>query len=214
MPILTAPLLCFSVLGKKGKTTTFDRVNSQNIVKQYSVPTGELTDAQKRARGLFSLCAAVWMQTHAFLRTVWAVRYAETRSGDMQQFIGQNLRALAGQTNLEGFVSSPGAFAPYSPFDLVLTPGAGSITVSYNMPPISLPMKWSTGQMLVLKDQDPIDPFVGGHQFFQDRRFPFARTFTGLKPGQPYVVSVMGMARKIGVERFYSISIAGKATPL
>jgi len=163
MAKLTAPVLSFAGSGKIASTLVFATWRGVKYARQYVVPANPQTTAQTAVRDVFAMLREMWKLNPDLGRAPWD-RMAEGRKFlGLNKYIGENVRVLNGETDMNNFIGSPGA-AGGLPADLIAasTGGAtGEIDVAFTNP--TPPSGWTLDAEVAFAfpDQDPTLDFGG-----------------------------------------------------
>lgn len=132
----------------------------------------------------------------------------------LNAFIGQNIKVLRLQTDMNLFIGSPGAKGGVAPTSVVATTGAASGEVDVDIVAPAPPTGWTLvgAQAMGFPDQDPSLAFVGPIVEGEDLASPFVIVLTGL--GSAVACQAAGWLKwtKANGDTAYSIGITDQAT--
>ncbi len=163
MAKLTAPILSFGGSGAIAKTLVFASWRGVKYARQYVVPSNPDTALQQGVRGIFRTMQEMWKLNGAIGRAAWD-RMAQGRKFlGVNKWIGENVRVMNGEVNMNNFIGSPGAAGGTPPLTLTAAAGAGSGEIDLTFTNPSPPTGWTltAEQGMAFPDQDPKLTFVG-----------------------------------------------------
>lgn len=210
----TAPALSFEAKGQIAKTMVYSRWRGVPYVRRHVVPANPNTLAQQSVRKTFALLREMYKLAGPLLRATWD-SFAQGRPfTGMNKFVGENVRVLNGEANMQLFIGSPGSKGGLAPLAMAVTsPVAGEINVVFTLP--ALPDGWTANGAVAVafKDQDPAGFFTGGLVEGQDAAAPFDTVnLTGLETGESYVVIGYLRQMKPDGSLAYSVSLSDTIT--
>lgn len=130
----TAPLLSFGASGTIADTLVYSKWKGRPYVRRHVIPANPQTTAQTLTRDIFRNMNSVWKLGGALLVAPWN-RFADGQVlTGRNAFIGQNLAAMRGDTDLANMIMSPGAKGGLPQATTVFTPGVGDVTVDITAP--------------------------------------------------------------------------------
>ena len=210
----TAPLLSFGARGQIGKTMVASTWRGVKYMRQHVIPTNPKTTAQMGVRNTFAMLREAWKLAPAQVVNAWNA-FAQGRPfTGMNKWVGENIRALNGQIDLNNIIMSPGAKGGLPPIGFSAATGvvAGTIDVTFIYP--DEPDGWTLigASAAALPDAAP-DAFFNG---------PF-RAVSIVAPATTGTISDLGSAipcqvggwllwEKPNGETAYSVSIVDQAT--
>lgn len=213
MAKLTGPLLSFGAKGAIGKTLVASKWRGVAYARQYTVPSNPQTTAQMQVRTTFALLREMWKLAPAQLQEAWNA-FAQGRPfTGMNKEVGENVRVLNGQPDMQQYIASPGAgggLAPLS-FNAVTGSVAGTIDCTFTVP--AAPAGWTLTKAVAIgfKDQDPSGIFIAPIAVGEDLAAPYAVTLTGLPAGELCVCSGWLVWTKADGKLAYSVSLNDSA---
>ena len=163
MAKLTAPVLSFAGSGKIASTLVFATWRGVKYARQYVVPANPQSTAQTAVRSVFAMLREMWKLNPALGRAPWD-RMAEGRKFlGLNKFIGENVRVLNGETDMDNFIGSPGAAGGIPPSSVAASTGSGSGEVDVDFVNPTPPTGWTLDAEIAVAfpDQDPSDDFGG-----------------------------------------------------
>lgn len=137
----TAPLLSFGASGSLAQSLVYSKWKGRPYVRRHVVPSNPQSTAQTLTRDIFRNLNSVWKLAGTGVVSAWD-RFAsgQVKTG-RNAFVGQNLAALRGQTDLANWIWSPGAKGGLPVGGVVFTPGANQCQVDITAP--ALPTGWA-----------------------------------------------------------------------
>ncbi len=206
----TAPALSFGAGGSIAKTMVYSKWRGINYVRQHVVPANPRTTAQTVVRNTFALLREMWKLGPTDLLDPWNA-FAQGRPfTGMNKFVGENVRVLNGEADMDNFIGSPGAKGGLPPDLVVLdAPSATSITATVTVP--APPSGWTLigAYGVLFKQQAPDGIFSGVILAQSDLTTPYVVTWTGLVTATDYVASVWLKWQKPDMSYAYSVSLTG-----
>ena len=214
MAKLTAPLLSFGARGQIGKTMVTSSWRGIKYARQHVIPTNPQTVAQMFVRNMFAMLREAWKLAPAQITATWD-SFAQGRPfTGMNKWVGENVRALNGEADLNNIIFSPGSKGGLPPVGFSAATGAtpGAVVGTFTYP--DAPPGWTLvgGVVAAIPDSAP-DAFFQG---------PFRAT-TVVAPAVDGIVTDMGdgvdcqvggwlVWTKPNGETAYSVSLVDQAT--
>lgn len=130
----TAPLLSFGAAGQLANALVYSKWKGRPYVRRYVVPSNPQSTAQTLTRDIFSNLNSVWKLAGALTTAPWNLFATGQVLTGRNAFMGQNVRAMRGDTDLANMVFSPGAKGGLPPASVAFTPAAGQVTVDFTNP--------------------------------------------------------------------------------
>lgn len=214
MSVVTAPLLSFSAKGTIGKTVTFATWRGVKYARQRVTPANPQTTAQQNNRVLFAAMGEMWKVAPTLVQDPWDAFASGRPFTGRNKMIGENVRVIGGQANMQNFIGSPGARGGLIPTDVTAIAGgaSGEIDVSFTNP--AAPTGWSITDAVAcaFPDQDPTLEFGGPIVADEDNVTFNAITLTGLGSAVLCVVAGWLKWQKPDGSTAYSVGITTTAT--
>lgn len=212
MAKVTAPLLALGASGTIGKTMTFAKWRGIAYARQRVVPANPQSTLQTQIRATFALLREMWKLAPGRLSEVWNAFASGRPFTGMNKFVGENVRVLKYEADMQNFIGSPGAKGGLPPDGVVLaSPGAGAITATFTVP--AAPIGWAIVEAVSVAfiDQMPDGIFSGVITEAFDATAPYVPTFAGLDPGDYVVASWLKWEKPDG-SFAYSVGLTGTQT--
>lgn len=209
----TAPLLSFDARGQLAKTMVYSSWKGIPYVRRHVIPANPRTTAQQTVRKTFALLREMWKLGPAQLYDTWN-SFAQGRPfTGMNKLVGENVRVLNGETDMNNFIGSPGSKGGLPPVSFVAVAGGapGEIDVTFvNATP---PSGWTLVSNVTLwfKDQPPDGIFVGPIAAHTEAGPGLTYTITGLDTGDDYQVVGWTIWTKPDGTTAYSVGITDQA---
>jgi hypothetical protein len=202
-------MLSFGAGGQIGKTMVASKWKGVPYMRQYVVPANPNTAAQQATRKLFAFLREVWKVAPPALTDPWNAFAKGRPFTGMNKEVGENIRILRGNANMNGYIASPGAAGglPATAFTAVAGTNAGEIDFTFTVP--AVPEGWTLTDAVVvaIHDQDPTGIFDGDIVSMSVGAAPYEGTLTGLQTGEPYQVNGYLLWTKPNNLKAYSVSI-------
>ena len=158
----TAPLLGFEASGQIGKTMVYGKWRGVRYARRYVVPANPNTTAQQTTRTTFSKLREIWKVLPSVGRAPWDAFATGRQFLGLNAFIGENMRVIRGDADMDDFIGSPGARGGLAPASVVIAQGSstGEIDVTVTNP--TLPSGWTflSANAIAFPQQDPAVDFV------------------------------------------------------
>ena len=181
MAKLTGPLLSFGARGQLGKTLVMAKWRGIPYARQHVVPTNPNTTAQQAVRATFALLREMWKIAPSPIYDAWNA-FAQGRPFlGVNKWVGENVRTLNGQPDMNNVIFSPGAKGGPPPISFVGVAGGASGEIDYTFVAPTPPNGWTLNSVVAaaFNDQDPAGFFTG--PFVSDTQA--APTLTGTLAG-------------------------------
>lgn len=216
MPKITAPLLSMGASGQIGKSAVFSKWKGVPYVRGYAIPANPRTVKQVGNRNVWQMLNNAWMLAPSAIQSAFNAFAVGKPLTGRNKFFAENQKLLATDpkpADIEGFIMSPGNGGALPATELVVTPGADTLTLSCTMP--NTPSGWSVTKVwgAAIFNQDPTDPFSGKWTVASDDTAPYSVALTGLTEAGEYAVGLWVEWVKPDGKTAYSRSIAGVGTP-
>lgn len=214
MAKLTGPLLSFGAQGQLGKTLVTASWRGVKYARQYVRPTNPNTLAQQQVRSIFAFQRETWKRAPAVIVDAWNAFAVGRPFTGMNKWVGENVRVLNGETDLDNLIFSPGNGGGIIQQAQTAVTGAGSGEIDWTATAPTAPAGWTLqkAHAVVIPDQDPTGIFLGGWEASEDATAPYAGTITGLTPATVYQVGIFLEWEKPDGGTAYSASTTTQAT--
>lgn len=211
MSKLTGPLLSIGATGQIGKTLVASKWRGVPYMRQYVTPQNPQTVAQTLTRDIFANLSAIWKQAGSLAIAPWERFATGQKFLGRNAFMGQNVKAMRGEADMQLFVGSPGAKGGLAPTSIALTPGAGTLDVDFTNP--DAPTGWTlvSAVAAIFIDQAPEAAPAPTLIVDEDDVAQAQVSFAGLDAGD-YVVSAWLEWTKADGSTAYGASINGTDT--
>lgn len=211
-----APLLSFGAAGQISRTGVYSTWKGIPYVRRYVVPANPRTTAQMVTRNLFKKLQSMWLLMPATGKAPFEANAQGRPFTAPNAFTKLNVTGIdtaVPPTDMNFFKGSPGAKGGLPPTGLVVTPGAGQLSVAVAVP--SLPTGWTINMAagIAFLDQDPQTAFTGTIQAQTDNTSTYALVFTGLTAAALYQVSAWLVWNRPDGTLAYSTSLTTQGTP-
>lgn len=191
MAKVTAPLLSFGASGQIGKAQVYGSWRGVDYARRYVTPANPRSTAQQLTRDLWSKLSTMWVIAPSALTDPWNLFAQGRQFTGQNRFMGDNVRAIRGESDMGNFESSPGVKSGFPLENLTADAGtsSGEIDVTASVP--ATPTDWTLTQVVFIAfpDSDPSDEFTGSIDTGTEDTAPYEHTFTGLDAGENYVIS-------------------------
>lgn len=203
----TAPLLSFDGKGQIGKTMVASKWRGVKYMRQYVVPANPNTVAQQQVRSIFAFLREAWKLAPPGVTAAWNAFASGRPFTGMNKWVGENVRVLNGETDLDNIIFSPGALGGLPPQTASVTDGAtGAVVVTGTAP--TAPAGWTFKGLAAaaIPDMDPTGIFRGPFVYGEDDTTPYSITLAGFTAGQAIQVGVWAVWTKPNGALAYSVS--------
>lgn len=181
MAKITAPLLSLGARGTIGKVMTYADWRGVGYVRQRVIPANPKSTAQTLTRDIFANQALRWKQGGTLMRAPWDRFAVGQRFVGRNSYMGKNLEAMRGESDMDDYIGSPGAKGGLPPVSLVLTSVAANGIEGVIVGPTP-PTGWTltSAIMTVFKEQTPEATVTDSIQEVEDASSPYSCDITGL----------------------------------
>jgi hypothetical protein len=212
MAKLTGALLSFGSTGQIGKTMVVASWRGVPYARQYVVPANPQTTGQTTTRNTFRTLEEMWKLAPTLLKAPWDLQAKGQKYVGRNAWVGENMKAIRGETDLLLLVGSPGAKGGLPPSSISLTAGSGEIQVDFTNP--DGPEGWTLDSAIAaaVPDQDPAASFTGTWTAGEDDTTQNQVILTGLSTDLHVVVAWLKWTKADG-STAYSPSLLDSATP-
>jgi len=216
MAKVTAPLLSFGAGGAIANTQVYSKWRGVPYARRYVVPANPRTAEQTLTRSAFAQLREMWKVAPEEQKAPWDAFATGRPFLGFNKYIGENIRVMRGEPNMQAFIGSPGARGGLSPLDMAAVPTAtpGEIQVTFGIP--AAPTGWTLNSVVAVafNDQAPDDFFTGPYVAGSAPAPADTVTLTGADSGEINVVSGWLIWNKPDGTLAYSVSVTDTATPL
>lgn len=184
----TGPLLSFDARQSLGKTIVYSSWKGISYARRWVQPANPNTLAQQDTRNTFKWLMSVWNFMPSLVQESWDA-YAEGQAMTGRNALAKfNVAALKNDADLADFLFAPAAKSGPVDGGVVVTPGAGQLSVAITAP--TLPAGWTieAGRAAVIRQQDPQSGTLYTVTAGEDLTSAYAVVLTGLTAAQTYVV--------------------------
>lgn len=214
MAKVTAPLLSFGARGQIAKTMVIGSWRGVRYAREYVVPANPRTTAQQAVRTLFAYLREMWKLAPSEVLAAWN-SFAQGRPfTGMNKFIGENVRVLNGETDMNNFIGSPGSKGGLPPLTFSAATGTspGEVVATFTVP--AAPDGWALDKAVAVAfpDADPTGIFMGPFVQGTDNSSPYEITLAGLGAGVPCQVAGWLVWTKPNGDLAYSVAMLDQAT--
>lgn len=214
MAKVTAPLLSFGGAGQIGKTMVASTWRGVKYVRQYVKPGNPNTVAQQTVRATFAYLREAWKLAPGEVVAPWNAFAKGRPFTGMNKFVGENVRVLNGEADLDFMLFSPGAGGGLPPLNINVATGTtpGTVDVTANAP--TAPAGWTEFTLVAagVPQGDPTAIFAGPFVAGTDDTSTYAVTLDFDAPSLPVVVGVWARWTKPNGDYAYSASQTYTAT--
>lgn len=213
MAVLTGPLMSLSARGTIGSTITFASWKGIQYGRIRVIPSNPQSTEQTKTRDVFRYLNDFYKFLPGIAREPWIAATRGIPMTPQNMVLSKNIFTLRDALNLDDMVLSPGAAGGIPPTGIVITPGAGSLSVAVSVP--AAPTGWTltAAQGVVVRDQDPHDPIVASPIAEEDLTSTYTLAFSGLTSSEDYQVGVWLKWLTTNQSAAYSIALRDVATP-
>lgn len=209
----TGALLAFGASGQIAKTVVYASWRGVQYARRYLVPANPQSVEQTKTRSAFAWLQAVWKLAPTLFQDVWTLFASGQPFTNRNAFGSKNIFNLRNAANLSTFVFSPGAKGGVAPSSMVITPGAGQLSIAITAP--TAPTGWTLTSAIAaaIRDQDPNTGAFYNITAGEDLTSPYTVVLTGLTAGSLYFVGAWLKWLKPDGTIAYSVNISGSSTP-
>lgn len=207
-----APLLSFAGSGQVAKTQVYATWRGVPYVRRYVVPGNPNTTGQQSTRGTFAFFSNVWKNAPALLQDPWTLFATGQPFYNRNAFIGQNTKAVRGETDLTAMIGSPGAKGGLAPLSIAATAASGELTIEFTNP--TPPTGWTITAAVaaVILNEDPLTPTSFLSKAGSDSETFDSVAITGLSTAEYQVMGWLKWMKPDG-STAYGPSISTTGTP-
>lgn len=182
MAKLTGPLLSFGARGQIGKTLVASSWRGVKLARQYVVPANPQTQAQQNVRLTFAYLREMWKRAPSEIIDAWNAFALGRPFTGFNKFIGENVRVLNKQSDLNNMIFSPGNGGGLMQITESATAGSSSGEIDWSATAPSPPSDWTlvAAIAVAVPDADPTGVFLGGWQVERAVAPTLSGTLTGL----------------------------------
>jgi hypothetical protein len=183
-----APLLSFEGSGQIAKTQVYASWKGRPYVRRYTVPANPNSAEQQLTRNTFRFLTNLWKFFPGSAVDAWQAYADSNRFTDRNGFIKLNNGPLREEVDLLNMTISPAAKSGIIASAMVLTAGAGQITVDLTAP--SLPTGWTVTKAYAaaIRNQDPQTESFYTVVAGEDAAAPWSIVLAGLTAAEEYLV--------------------------
>jgi len=212
MAKVTGPLLSLGGSGSIAKTQVYSTWKGRPYVRRHVIPSNPDTSEQQLTRNLFTWLNNVWKNSPAGLTDPWDLYARGQVLTGRNAFVGQNIKAMRVETDLDLMIFSPGAKGGVAPSAVSAAGGALSIDVTVTAP--AIPTGWTITQAwaAAIQQQDPQSGVLYTPVVNFDASSPYVVSLTGLLAATTYEVGAWLEWEKPDGKPAYSISLFDAVT--
>lgn len=210
----TAPMLSFSAQGSIAKTLVYAKWRGISYGRQHVIPANPQSTAQTLTRSTFATMREFWKRTGATTRAPWDAFAKGQPFTGMNKFVGENLRMIRGEADMDKFYASPGAGGGLAFPAVSVVTGASSGEVDVTLSAPTLPTGWTitSAHAVGILQQAPDDLFLGTVVEGSDASAPYEITLAGFGSAGSVVVSAWFEYEKPDGKTAYSVALTDTAT--
>lgn len=213
MAKLTGPMLSFGARGQIGKAMVTAKWRGIAYARQYVKPANPQTAAQTAVRSLFAYLREMWKLAPTEVVATWDAFARGRPFTGMNKFVGENVRVLNGETDMNNFIGSPGSGGGLPPVTFAAVTGgaAGEIDFTFDVP--ATPSGWTLLRSVAtaFPDADPTGIFMGPYVEETVALAPWDGTLTGCDSGVNHQVAGWLVWQKPSGDLAYSVSMLDQA---
>jgi hypothetical protein len=182
--------------------------------RQHVVPANPRTIAQQNVRSLFAYLREMWKLAPAEVLATWDDFAAGRPFTGMNKFVGENVRVMNGETDMDNFIGSPGSRGGLPAVSFAAVTGGSAGTIDWTLTPPSLPSGWTIAKAVAVAfpDADPTGIFSGPFVQSTDATSTYGGTLSGLGSAIPCQVSGWLVWNKPDGKLAYSVGTTVQAT--
>lgn len=214
MAKVTGPLLSLGASGSIAKTIVVSKWRGKTYIRQHVIPANPKTTGQLMTRTVFKLLTQMWKLSGPFQIAPWNL-FAKGRPFlGLNAHLGQNLKVLRAEADMNFFIGSPAAKGGLAPETVVATTGVGSGEVKATVVAPTPPTGWTLvgARAVAFPNQDPELDFIGPIIEGEDVTDPFEITLAGLPVATDCQVSAWLEWTKENGDQAFGVSITDQAT--
>jgi hypothetical protein len=213
MATTSGPLLSFDARQSLGKTIVYSTWKGISYARRWVLPANPKTAAQTDTRNTFKWLMSVWTFMPAIVQESWNA-YAEGQPMTGRNALAKfNVAQLKNDADLTDFLFAPSAKSGPIDGGIVVTPGAGQLSVALTAP--TLPVGWTivAGRAAAIRQQDPQTGVLYTVTAAEDLTTPYAAVLTGLTAGQVHRVGAWFKYQKPDLSFAYGRATMTVGTP-
>lgn len=214
MAKVTAPFMSFGGRGQIGKAMVAQKWRGVQYVREYVVPANPRTQAQMDIRTLFAYLREMWKLAPAEVLTAWNA-FAQGRPfTGMNKFVGENVRVMKFETDMDNFIGAPGSGGGLPPVSISVSSGSGAGKINVHVTAPAIPSGWALTRAVAtaFPDADPTGIFAGPYVQATDASAPYELTLTGLPAATVCQVQAWLVWTKPSGKPAYSVALSDQAT--
>ena len=210
----TAPLLGFDAQGQIAKTMVYAKWRGVNYARRHVIPANPNTSAQQTTRTTFATLREYWKVMATDGRAPWEAFATGRPFLGLNAFVGENLRVVRGDANMNDFLGSPGARGGLPASSITASTGTGSGEVDLDVVYPTAPSGWTITEFVgvAFPDHDPAVDLVGPVVVAKVSHPTTTITFTGLGSAVACQASGWIVWTKPNGQTAYSVSVTDQAT--
>lgn len=210
----TAPLLGFGASGQIAKTMVYGTWRGVSYARRYVIPANPKSTEQNKTRALFAKLREMWKLNPTIGRAPWEAFATGRKFLGLNAFIGENVRVIRGDADMQDFIGSPGARGGLPPASVAITQSAttGAIDVLVTNPTIPTGWVFAAAQAVGFQDGDPIVDFVGDMVANEETTANTTFTLTGFPAATACVAAAWIKWTKPNGETAYSVGTTSAVT--
>ena len=212
MAKVTGPLLSLGAAGSIAKTQVYSKWKGRPYVRRHTIPSNPDTAAQQLTRNLFTWLNNVWKNAPSGLSDPWNLYATGQVLTGRNAFVGQNIKAMRNEVDLDLMVFSPGAKGGVAPSAVAAVGGILQIDVTLTAP--SIPTGWTITQAwaVAIPQQNPQVGVLYTPVVNFDAAAPYVVNLAGLTAATIYEVGAWFEWAKPDGSIAYSASVNDQAT--
>lgn len=210
----TAPLLGFDASGAIAKTLVYGKWRGVSYARRYIIPANPQTAGQTLTRSLFARLREMWKVNPTIGRAPWEAFATGRKFLGLNAFIGENVRVIRGDADMQDFIGSPGARGGLPPASVSITQSAttGAIDVLVTNPTIPTGWTFTAAQAVGFQDGDPVVDLVGDMVANEELVADTTFTLTGFPAATACVAAAWLKWTKPNGEIAYSVGTTAAVT--
>lgn len=210
MAKVNGPFLSFGGSGQVGKAMVAAKWRGVQYVREYVVPANPRTVAQMEIRTLFAYLREMWKLAPAEVLNAWN-NFAKGRPfTGMNKFVGENVRVLKNQPDLNNFIGNPGSGGGLPPVTIAAIAGGAGGEISVTVTPPTAPQGWVLVKAVAsaFPDADPTGIFTGPYVAAEDLVAPYEIDLAGLPAATNCQVQAWLVWEKNSGQLAYSVALS------
>lgn len=210
----TAPMLSFSAAGSIAKTLVYAKWRGISYGRQHVIPANPKSTAQTVTRSTFATLREMYKRTGSVTRAPWDAFAKGRPFTGMNAFVGENLRLIRGEADMDLFYASPGAGGGLAFPTLGVATGSSSGEIDVTLTAPTLPTGWTitSAHAMAFLQQAPDNIFLGVLVEGSDASAPYEITLAGLGAAQAVVASGWFEYEKPDGKTAYSVALTDTGT--